>query len=198
MMKLYDAKLSGNAYKIRLMLSLLNLEHELIPVNLKDGEHKSPPFLELNRWGQVPVLVDGDLVLRDSQAILVYLAKRYGGESWLPNDPGSTALVMQWLFTAVHDIQQGLSMARVHYLLGRPIDIELATTRAYGVLKIFNEHLAQRQWLELGHPTIADIACFPYVAMAKDGKISLTDYPDVIAWIERVQQLPGYVELPSL
>ena len=83
--KLYDFELSGNCYKVRLLMSLLGLEHELVPVNLLAGEHKSPKFLQLNLLGEVPVLTDGDLVLADSQAILVYLAKKYGNEAWLPN-----------------------------------------------------------------------------------------------------------------
>jgi glutathione S-transferase len=198
MLKLYDFTLSGNCYKIRLIMSLLNLEHELVPVDLKSGEQKTPAFLQLNPWGQVPVLVDGNFVLRDSQAILVYLAQRYGGESWLPNHPASMGLVMQWLLTAVHDIQQGFAAARVYHLFGRQLDIETATARAYSVLKVIDPHLAQRQWLELDQPTIADIACFPYIALAEDGKISLADYPNVLDWIARVKQLPGYVGMPGL
>jgi glutathione S-transferase len=197
MLKLYDFTLSGNCYKVRLFLSLLDLEYELTLVNLGDGEQKTPEFLELNLWGQVPVVVDKNVVIRDSQAILVYLARRYGEESWLPSDAESMSLVIQWLSTAVHDIQQGLAAARVYHLLGRQLDIETATTRAYAVLKVMDRHLAQRQWLELDRPTIADIACFPYIALAEDGKISLADYPHVVAWLNRLKQLPNYVELPS-
>ena len=198
MLKLYDFKLSGNCYKVRLLLSLLGLEYELVSLDLKGGEHKTPEFLELNLWGQIPVLVDKYLVLRDSQAILVYLARHYGGEAWLPSDPESMALVMQWLSTAVHDIQQGFAAARVYYLFGRQLDIETATARAYTASKVIDRHLAHRQWLELDRPTIADIACFPYIALAADGKIDLTDYPNVVAWIERVKQLSGYVGMSGL
>jgi glutathione S-transferase len=198
MLKLYDVTMSGNCYKVRLLLSLLNLEYEPISVDLRNGEQKTSEFLELNQWGQVPVLVDGNLVLRDSQAILAYLAKRYGTESWLPNDAESMALVMQWLSTAVHDIQQGLAAARIYHLFGRQLDIEAATERAYKVLKIVDRHLSQRQWLELDRPTIADIACFPYIALAGDGKISLADFSNVANWCDRVKQLPGFVGIPSL
>ncbi len=198
MLKLYDFTLSGNCYKVRLLLSLLGLEHELVAVNLKSAEQKTPEFLDLNPWGQVPVLVDGNLVLRDSQAILVYLAQRYGGESWLPKEPEAISLIMQWLSTAAHDIQQGLAAARVYHLFGRQLDIETATERAYAVLKVFDSRLAERQWLELNQPTIADVACFPYIALAKDGKIDLTDYPNVVSWIARVKELPGYIAMPGL
>jgi glutathione S-transferase len=198
MLKLYDFALSGNCYKIRLLMSLLQLESELIPVNLKGGEQTTPKFLELNQWGQVPVLVDGDLVLRDSQAILIYLARRYGSQVSPPSDPESIGLVTQWLSTATHDIQQGLAAARVYHLFRRQLNIDTATAKAYSVLAVIDRHLAQRQWLELDRPTIADIACFPYIALAADGKISLNDYPNLVGWIDRVKQLPSFIGMPGL
>jgi glutathione S-transferase len=197
MLKLYDFNLSGNCYKIRLFFSLLDLEYEILSVNLRGGEQKTPDFLQLNVFGQVPVVVDEKFVIRDSQAILIYLARQYGGESWLPSDPESMSLVMQWLSTAAHDIQQGLAAARVYHLFGRQLDIETATTRAHDVLKVMDCHLAQRQWLELDRPTIADIACFPYIALAEDGKVSLTYYFNVVAWLDRVKQLPNYAEIQA-
>jgi glutathione S-transferase len=197
MVKLYNFPLSGNGYKARLLMSILKVEYETIAIDLRKKEHKAPAFLEINPWGQVPALVDGDLVLRDSQAILVYLAQRYGGEAWLPNDAGSWGLIMQWLSTAANDIRQGFAAARAYNLLGKPTDIEAATAYAYETLKIFDKHLAHRQWLELDRPTIADLACFPYIAMAADCKISLAEYGQVLAWIDRIQQLPSYIALPS-
>jgi glutathione S-transferase len=198
MLKLYNFPLSGNGYKARLLMSILNLEYETIDIDLRSGEHKTSQFLEINPYGQVPVLVDGELILRDSQAILVYLAQRYGGEAWLPQDAASWGLVMQWLSTASNDIRQGFAAARAYNLLGKPTDIAASTAHAYGVLKIFDRHLSQRQWLELDCPTIADLACFPYIAMAADGKISLADAPYVVAWIDRLKQLPGYIALPGV
>lgn len=198
MLKLYDYTLSGNCYKVRLMFSLLKLEHEIVSLDLKKGEHKSLEFLKLNQFGQVPVLVDENTVIRDSHAILMYLSRCYGGDNWLPNEAEPLALVMQWLFTAAHDIQQGLATARAYHLVGRQVDIEMATQRSHIILKVIDQHLTQRQWLELNRPTIADIACFPYIALAGDGKIALDDYPNVIAWVNRIKQLPGYIELPSL
>ncbi|BAU12339.1 glutathione S-transferase domain protein [Leptolyngbya sp. NIES-3755] len=198
MLKLYDFTLSGNCYKVRLLLSLLRLECELMPVDLKRDEQKTSEFLHLNLWGQVPVLIDNDVMIRDSQAILIYLAKRYGGESWFPNDAGSLGLVMQWLATAGHDVQQGFAAARIYHLFGQQLDVETATARAYTVLKVMDQHLSQRQWLELDRPTIADIACFPYIALAEDGKINLSDAPNVLRWLDRVKQLPGFVSMPGI
>jgi len=198
MIKLYDVALSGNCYKARLMLSLLKLEHELVPVNLQVGEHKSAAFLQLNSLGQVPVLVDGNVVIRDSQAILIYLTRQYGANDWLPTGAEPMSKVMQWLFIAANEIQNSLAAARRHFLINEQLDVDLAHRKAHHILQILNEHLQERQWLECDRPTIADIACFPYVGLAPDGKISLVDYPNVIAWIERIKLLPGYVDMPGL
>lgn len=196
MITLYHFEISGNSHKVRLMLSLLGLDYESItPTN---GQHKEPAFLKLNPFGKVPVLVDGDVVIWDSQAILVYLARRYGGEDWLPLEAEPMALVMQWLSTAANEIQHGLSATRRGYLLNVKLDVELAEKKSYLALGILEQHLQERQWLECDRPTIADIACFPYVALAGDAKISLEPYPHVVAWINRIKQLPGFVGMPGM
>ena len=173
MLKLYDLTLSGNCYKVRLMLSLLGLEYELVPVNLQAGEHKSSAFLQLNPFGQVPILVDSDIIIRDSQAILVYLARRYGGEDWLPVEAEAMAKVMQWLSIAANDIQHGVAAARLHFIFNAKIDLELAQSKAYKVLQVMDAHLQKHQWLgcvnevpQEARPSIADIACFPYIALS--------------------------------
>jgi glutathione S-transferase len=84
MIKLYGHEISGNSHKARLMLSLLNLEYEWVKVDLLKGEHKLPGYLAMNPFGKVPLLVDGETIVSDAQAILVYLARQYGGEQWLP------------------------------------------------------------------------------------------------------------------
>jgi glutathione S-transferase len=198
MIKLYDFPLSGNCHKVRLLLSFLKLDYEKIPVDLKGGEHKQAPFLQLNPFGQVPVLTDGETVIRDSQAILVYLARQYGGEDWFPVDAALMAKVMQWLSTATREIAVSLAAARVYHLFGSKADIETLENQSHALLKVINNHLNDRNWLEGEHPTIADIACFPYIALSGDAKISLTAYPHVIAWVDRIKQLPGYVSMPGL
>lgn len=198
MLKLYDLTLSGNCYKARLMLSLLGLDHELVPVNLQQGEHKSPTYLKLNPLGQVPVLVDSDVVIRDAQAILVYLARRYGGEDWLPGAAEPMAKVMQWLSTTANEIQNGIAALRLHFLFNASIDMERSQQKAHQILQILNQHLQARQWLECDRPTIADVACFPYIALFSDAKIAMEAYPNVVAWVNRVKQLPGYVGMPGL
>jgi glutathione S-transferase len=200
MIKLYGHELSGNSYKAKLMLSLLGINYEWIKVDLLKGEHKTAEFLELNPFGQVPVLVDNDITLADSQAILVYLARRYGGDQWLPSDPESLSRVVRWLSTTAGEVREGVEFARRYYLFNANyVNIERATQRAEFILTQLEQHLSEnRQWLECDRPTIADIAVFPYIALAEDGKVSLAPYTNVLNWIERVQSLPGFITMPGI
>lgn len=199
MIQLYGHDLSGNSYKVRLFLSLLNLEFEWIEVDLMAAEHKGAEHLARNSFGQVPVLVDGGVTLSDAQAILVYLARQYSGEEWLPLDALPLAQVIRWLSTTAGEVRQGPENARLYYLFGATsINIERATQKAEFILTQLDKHFSDRNWLEFDRPTIADIAVFPYVALARDGKINLDVYPYVLTWIERVKQLPGYIPMAGL
>lgn len=199
MIKLYGHEMSGNSYKARLFLKLLNLDYEWIKVDLIKGEHKSPEYLALNSFGQVPLLVDGDIKLADAQAILVYLARQYGSEQWLPLDALPLAQVIRWLSTTAGEVRQGPENARLYNLFGATsINIERAHQKAEYILTQLDQHLSTRTWLEFERPTIADVAVFPYVALAPDGKIDLTPYPNVSAWIERVKHLSGFVGMVGI
>lgn len=199
MIQLYGHELSGNSYKVRLFLELLNLEYTWIKVDLLKGEHKAPEYLALNPFGQVPLLIDGDTQLADAQAILVYLARKYGGETWLPTDALPLAQVVRWLSTTAGEVRQGPENARLYYLFGATnINIDRAHQKAKDILTQLDKHLHTHTWLEFERPTIADVAVFPYVALAPDGKIDLTPYPNLLAWIDRVKQLPGYVPMAGL
>ena len=200
MITLYGHEISGNSYKARLLLSLLNLEYEWVRVDLMKGEHKSPEYLAKNPFGQVPFLVDGEVQLADAQAILVYLARQYGGEKWLPLDALSLAKIIRWLSTAAGEVRQGPENARLYYLFGAGtnINIERATQKSTFILTQLDQHLSDRTWLEFDHPTIADVAIYPYIALARDGKIDLDAYPHVLNWIERVKQLAGYIPMTGI
>jgi len=200
MITLYGHEISGNSYKVRLLLSLLNVEYEWIRVDLMKGEHKSPEYLAKNPFGQVPFLVDGEVQLADAQAILVYLARQYGGEKWLPLDALSLAQIIRWLSTTAGEVRQGPENARLYYLFGAgtKINIERATQKSEFILTQLDQHLSDRVWLEFDRPTIADVAIYPYIALARDGKIDLDVYPHVLNWIERVKQLPGYIPMTGI
>lgn len=198
-MKLYDRDVSGNSYKIRLFLSMLGLPYETVVINTAKGEQKRPEFLELNPRGQIPVLEADGKAIWDSTAILVYLARRYGGEKWLPLEAHDMAEVMQWLALAQNEILYGLAYSRIIVLFKRPVG-NLSDCQACGqdALKVLERHLQQNEWLALGRPTIADLACYPYVALAEEGGIPLDPYSSVLAWMKRIQMLPGYLTMPGL
>ncbi|MCK6375170.1 MAG: glutathione S-transferase [Zoogloea sp.] len=197
-MKLYDLTLSGNCYKVRLFAALAGIPVDIVPVDFLAGEHKRPPLSELNPWGEIPILVDGEVVLRDSQAILVYLARRYAGEAWLPNDPAAMAEVVQWLSTAANEVQNGPGAARLVDKFGYALDKADTLRRAARILPLIDARLADHDWLALDRPTIADCAVLPYVALAPEGGVALSDFPHIRAWIARVQALPGFVPMPGV
>ena len=197
MITLYGGSVSGNAYKARLLLSLLGLDFEEINVNLMAGENRTEAFLALNPRGQIPMLVDGEVTIWDSQAILVYLARRYG-VAWLPVEPAAMAEVMQWLAVAENELLFGLARARAVLRFGR--DFDLASCQAYGRtgLKVLEQRLSENDWLSAGKPTIADVACMPYAALSHMGGVPLDDHPAVREWIDRIRALPGFIAMDGI
>lgn len=197
-MKLYDLELSGNCYKVRLFAALANIDLELIAVDFLAGEHKSAALLKLNPFGELPILDDNGFILRDSQAILIYLAGKYAGEAWWPSSPQLQAEVSQWLFVTANEIQHGPCAARLVDLFHYPLDKQAALIKAERILNILETHLSEHTWLAIQRPTIADIALYPYVALAHEGSIDLTPYTHIQAWIKRIQALPNYIAMPGL
>jgi glutathione S-transferase len=197
-LKLHDLELSGNCYKVHLFCALLGLPLHLAPVDYLGGAHKKSPVIDFNPFGQIPVLEDGDVALRDSQAILVYLARKYGGEDWLPTDAAGMAEVVSWLMVAENEIARGPADARLHDKFGVELDVDLAREKAAHILGLLEAHLQNHDWLALGRPTIADVACMPYVALGHEGGVSLAPYPAVRAWIDRIKALPGFITMPAL
>ncbi|HEX2841544.1 glutathione S-transferase [Hyphomicrobium sp.] len=196
--KLYDLELSGNCYKVRLLCALLGVPLEIIPVDFLSGAHKKSPLSDLNPFGEIPIFQDGDLVLRDSQAILVYIARKWVREDWLPTNAEELARVSEWLMVAENEIARGPNDARLHDKFGYKLDVDQARAKAARVLGILDQHLATRSWLALGRPTIADIACMPYVALGHEGGVPLDGYPAVAAWVSRIKALPGFIGMPAI
>jgi glutathione S-transferase len=198
MIKLYDFELSGSCYKIRMMMNILDLQYEAVTVDFVNKEHKTDKYTALNAFGEIPILDDGDLRLRDAQAILVYLAKKYDkSNQWYPDDARSMGQIQQWLSTGGGEIMNSAG-ARLVKILNYPLDLEKLQTGAKRVFKIMDDHLATRDFLELGRPTIADIACFPYTAMAGEGGIDLAPYPNILKWINNMKRIPGFITMPGI
>lgn len=197
-MKVYINERSGNSYKPLLMLAMLGIPYETVAIDLAKREQKQPGYLKINPRGLVPALEDGGTVIWDSTAILVYLARKYGGDTWLPIEPGPMAQVMQWLAFAQNEIHYGLQFARAIRHFGRRGNFEECQAYGRNALDVLNKYLANHSWLALERMTIADIACFPYVALAPDADIGLEGYPSVRGWIDRIKARPEYIPLPTL
>lgn len=195
MIKLYRYPLSGNAHRAELFLSLLGLEYSPIDVDLMKGEQKSESFLKLNPFGQVPVLDDDGFIIYESNAILVYLAKKYDDGHWLPENVEHAAMVHQWLSIATSRIASGPATARLITLFAANHNAEEVIQRSNDLLQVINEHLIRQTFLVGDGPTIADVAAYTYIAHAPEGNVSLAPYANIIAWLKRVESLKGFVEM---
>lgn len=194
--RIHRHPLSGHAHRVELFARLAGINHELVDVDLLAGEHKKDPFLTLNPAGQVPVIEDGDTVIADSNAILVYLSRKYAPD-WLPSDPVREAEVQKFLSLAAGEIAYGPAIARLITVFGAPLDAERAKSVASSAFDRLEAHLDGRDWLVGTGPTIADIAIYSYTAHAPEGNVSLHDYPNIRALLRRIEALPGFVPMQS-
>jgi len=207
MLELYDYDLSGNCYKIRLILSFLNLDYISKKIEFYPSEeHKSEIFLKINPLGQLPVISDGGLILRDAQAILVYLASKYDKTNkWYNvNDPEMLGSVSQWLAFG-DSITGSASAARLHdTLFYHNFNIDKCRETAHSQFRILDEHLFFQEelgcnWIcKGGCPSIADIACFPYVALSEEGGISRMSYPAIRRWMDRFKRIDNFIVMPGV
>ncbi len=192
-MKIHHHLLSGHCHRVVLFASLLGVTHELVEVDLKAGAHKAPGFLALNPFGQVPVLEDDGVAIADSNAILVYLAKKTGRTDWLPEDALGAATVQRWLSVAAGEIAYGPAAARLVTVFGAGFNTDEVIARAHAIFDKLERHLTARDWLVADHPTIADVAIYSYVARAPEGNVDLSAYSAVRRFLHRVESLPGFV-----
>lgn len=193
-MKLYYHPISGHAHRARLFLSLIGADVEIVNVDLAKGEHKAADFITLNRFGQVPVLDDDGTIVPDSNAIMVYAAKKFGRKDWLPEDAVGAAKVQRWLSVAAGLIAFGPAAARLVTIFKAPYNPEEVINRAHGVLKVIDAELEGGLWIATSTPTIADVALYSYIARAPEGNVDLSAYRNVDAWLRRIEALPGFVE----
>jgi glutathione S-transferase len=195
--RLYTTLLSGHGHRVKLFLTLLDLPFEVVELDMRAGDNRKPDYLALNPFGQVPTIQDGDITLFDSNAILVYLAKRYGDASWLPDDPLGAAAVQRWLSLAAGQIAYGPCTARLVTVFGAPHDHKTAKKLAVKLFDALDNELANKPFAVGNQVTIADIAAHTYIAHAPEGGVSLDPYPNIRAWLRRVEALPRFVAMPS-
>ena len=197
MLRLYDTRLSGNAWKVRILLRQLGLPFERVTLDLAKGEQNDPAFKAKSRFARVPMLeLDDGQTIVESAAILLYLAQ---STPFLPDDPLLRADVTSWLFFEQGDLQRALALPRFWAMrsLTQEKAQQIAELRegAYPALQKADNWLATREWLAADRYTIADIGLFAYVSMAPEGGYDLSRFPATARWIDRVKSQPGWVPI---
>lgn len=196
MLRVYGDVLSGNCYKVKLALAQLELPHDWVAVDITQKGSRTKDFLAMNPVGQIPVLeVAPGEYLPESNAILHFLAD---GSPLLPSERWLHAQVLRWMFFEQYTHEPSVASARyiVRYL-GRPAEHESLLQRkigdAHDALSIMEKYLAMHPYFAADRYTIADIALYAYTHVAEEGGINLGGYPNLRAWLTRVQQQPHYV-----
>ncbi len=199
MYKLYSMQRSGNSYKVRLALALLNAPYKAIEIDILRGESRTPDFLARNPSGQVPLLEIGEgRYLAESNAILWYVA---GGTPLAPESRMDRAEALQWMFFEQHALEPNIGAAYFWLSLvrgGRELhaySLEDWMERGYAALQVMENHLRTRDFFAAGQLTVADIALFGYTHVAHLCDYDLTSFPAVRAWLSRVEAAPGFVNM---
>ena len=194
--KLYRNPISGHCHRVELMLSLLNIPYETIDLDMANGAHKAPESLKISPFGQVPAIDDNGTTLSDSNAILIYLEKKYSdGYEWLPQDPVKAAEVQRWLSVAAGEIAYGPCAVRLVKLFGVDLDYETARQRTESLFTVLESVLQSREFLAGQSITIADVAGYSYISHVPEGGISLDPYPAIRAWLARIEAQPRFVAM---
>lgn len=189
---------SGHSHRAELMLRVLGLPFDFHQVDLAGGEQRSAAFLKLNPFGTVPVIEDDGVAIADSCAILVYLATKYDAQGrWLPRDPIGAAQVQRWLSVAQGPVFNGPCRARLVTVFGADLDHALAKATAEKLFATLDPILADKTFLVDERPTIADIALYSYIAHAPEGGVALDPHQHIVAWLRRIEALPGFAPMPA-
>jgi glutathione S-transferase len=201
-MKLYHFP-SPNPQKIHFALLELGLECEIIPVDLTKGEHRKPEFLALNPYGRVPVLIDGDLTLWESHAILAYLGEK-AGKMW-PTSAAGRADALRWLFfLSGHVTPPAGELARnriaVKVIGGKPDEDAIARGEKAlpDVIKIVEGRLAKSKWLLGSDFTLVDCAYAPIINITEKAGFSFEEFPKVRAYMDAIRSRPTWQKTPVI
>lgn len=204
MLTLYDHPRSGNCYKVRLFLALIGRDYQSTFVDVLARKNQTAEFERVSAFQQIPALTDGDTAIWDSHAILLHLAHHYAPQ-WLAPPPRMGAM-HAWISVSANEIANSLQPLRLTHVVSNAeaahhlgvsealLDVPGMQARTDRVLQRMDKRLAENEWLAGGDaPTVADIACHGYLALAEEAAIDIAAYPAVAAWRERIRQLPGYV-----
>ena len=200
LINIYSFALSGNSHRVALFASIAKLNYNIINVNLPTGEHKQPEFLKINPFGQVPAIVvdakkdEDSVTLSDSNAILVYLAKKYAPQ-FISIDPLKEAKIQQFLSLVSGELAFGPAAARVINVFKAPLSIEFTHMVSKKCLTKLDSHLENRAFLVGDSITIADIAVYTYAAHAPEGGVDLLPYPNVCRLLNAIENLEGFIPM---
>jgi len=198
MYRLYDFLPSGNGYKVRLLLTQLEIPFEIVELNILQGETRTPEFLAKNPNGRIPVLeIQPNQFLAESNAILFYLSE---GTQYLPSDRIERAQVMQWLFFEQYSHEPYIATSRFWIsCLGKADEYRDAINQkrepGYAALRVMEKHLSERTFFVGERYTIADIGLYAYTHVAHEGGFELTEFPAINAWLERVKSQPKHISI---
>ena len=201
-MRLHSAPMSGNGYKVRLLMGLLDIECEVIDYDTKGGATHTLEFLaNVNPDGKVPVLeLDDGTMLQESSAILFYLAE---DTPYLPEEKLERTQVLRWMFFEQYSLLLYLSRPRlwrrwdVEITAQRKAELEGLFEQGYRALGVMERCLTNRKFFVEDRPTVADVALYVYPRICPEGGYELEGFPEVRAWIGRTEELPGYVPPPG-
>ncbi|MHC6223556.1 glutathione S-transferase family protein [Pseudomonas sp. X10] len=197
MLRLYDSRLSGNSWKVRILLNQLGIAYERVTLDLLKGETQTPEFKKISCFARVPVLqLEDGRSLVESSAILLFLAQ---DSHLLPDDPYQRAQVTSWLSFEQGDLQKPLALCRVYHKRGlvqaMAKQIEQYHSEGHMALEKLELWLTDRPWLVGDTYTVADLGVFGYVSLAGEGGFDMTPYPAIAQWLARVEQQPGWIDL---
>ncbi len=195
MIQLYGTPRSGNTHKVRMALTFPGLRWDEEPTDA--AARQSDAFAAITPMRQIPVYVDGDFRLRDSQAILAYLAARHRPGAWDGHSPAERGEIALWLSHAANEIANGPAALRLARQFGTTIAEDQAQAVTARFLPVIEAHLARRRWLVGDRLTIADLAASPYLALMAEGDIDLADWPAIREWTDRIAALPGFPAMPG-
>ena len=200
MLRLYDFHESGNGYKVRLLLSQLDIPYERVELDILKGETRRPEFLDKNPNGRIPVLeLEDGTCLCESNAILWYLSE---GTGFLPEPRLERARALQWMFFEQYSHEPYVAVVRFWHFAGLAADkqaeIPERMERGYQALAVMERHLKDRAFFVADRYSIADIALYAYTHVAEEGRFELSRFPAVTDWLGRVSAQPGHIPITKV
>ncbi|MBI1859056.1 MAG: glutathione S-transferase family protein [Candidatus Melainabacteria bacterium] len=196
---LYDHIESQNGYKVRLALSNLKIAYEFRQMDMMGGEHKKDWFLKLNPHGKIPTIQDGDVSVWESNAILLYLGRRFAPNNLIPQDVTKLGIMLEWIFFETSMLQTSLQPLRfISIFIPKEkqdqAEVIKLKEKSMKALKTLDEYLSKHKFLADDY-SMADIACYGQIFPAPEFGLDMSQFKNIKEWQKRVESQPGYIEM---